>query len=122
MKVNKNYVCAFVYGIFGSLGAICMLNLISMAAFHERYRHPYSYPFSLIAGFVSFVFFFFSFVANLIFVSRELNKVKILFIEAIITLVFFVMFLYIWMNIWENVHYCFLEGSMDITGRHLGRV
>lgn len=42
-----------IYGVFGSLGLYCLFNYIVMAAFHERYRHPYFAPFCVLAGLAS---------------------------------------------------------------------
>ena len=44
-------------GIFGFDGLINLFAWYVMASFHERWKHPYFYPFTLISGVICFILF-----------------------------------------------------------------
>ncbi len=95
-KINKNYICAIVYGLFGSLGFICFIFCLGMAAFNDSHKYPYLTPFSISAGLFSAIACISAFAYNIQFLSKEKNKLKTIFKEIIIIIPVFILFIYIW--------------------------
>ena len=79
-KLDKNYLCSVIYGIFGSLGVICFINFVMMTAIDfKRENYPYSYPFCIMGGFLSLIICIATFCANINFLSDTERKSKAIF-------------------------------------------
>lgn len=82
-KLNKNYLCAVGYGVFGSLGFYCYI--IAAANSISGGVHPYSDPFCRAAGMISLIFCLVLFVLNFHLFLKEKRKGKTFFYEMLIT-------------------------------------
>lgn len=95
-KINSNYICSALYGIFGSLGLHCLVFWYAMAVFNESHKYPYLTPFSISAGFVSLIICISAFVYNINCLIKEKNKFKTIIKEILLTIILFIAFIYIW--------------------------
>lgn len=93
MLKNQNYKYSLIYGIFGSLGFSCLFVLYSMACFNEFSKYPYRYPISIVIGIISLIVCVISLIYNIKSLKKEKNKVKIIVVELLLTIILFVLFL-----------------------------
>ena len=103
-KLDKNYLCSIIYGIFGSLGFICLVNFVMMTAIDfKSENHPYSYPFCIIAGFLSLIICIAAFCANINFLSDTERKAKTILKEFAFALIIFIACIFLWNGLWSAV-------------------
>ncbi len=93
MLKNKKYKYSLIYGIFGSLGFICLFEWYTMACFNEFSKYPYRYPISIVTGIISLIICVINLIDNIKNLKEEKNKVKIIIIELLFTTILFVLFL-----------------------------
>lgn len=92
-KLNKNYLCAVMYGIFGSLFFVCFIIAVANGI---GGNHPYSEPFSHIAGIISVIVCLTVFCCNINMLSKEKRKGKIIFYELLIICMTFLFGIILW--------------------------
>ncbi len=63
-------IFGLIYGIFGSLGFFCLINLYTMAVFHERHLYPNLYPFCICFGFISLICCISVLAGNIIYIDK----------------------------------------------------
>ncbi|MDE7098701.1 MAG: hypothetical protein K2O60_06105, partial [Ruminococcus sp.] len=92
----------FIYGIFGSLGLICFINVFCVFDYRIS-EHPYAHPFCIIAGSLSLLVCLAIFVLDIVAFIDENKKIRRLLIEFIITLISFFGFIFVWSGLWNAV-------------------
>lgn len=101
MKIlNKIY--PLFYGVFGSLGLLCCANIF-LDLDYKISEHPYAHPFCIIAGIISLVICVAVFCSDVILLTDEEKKLRKLFTEFAITVISFLIFLFIWSELWKIV-------------------
>lgn len=101
-KFDRNYICSLIYGIFGSLGLVCLTNFVMMTAIdfkHENY--PYSYPFCIVGGFLSLIICIVAFCANINFLSDTERKSKTILKELVFAMITFIACIFLWNALWS---------------------
>lgn len=92
----------FIYGIFGSLGLICFINVFCVLDYRIS-EHPYAHPFCIIAGSLSLLVCLAVFGMDIVAFIGENKKIRRLLIEFIITLSSFFGFIFVWSGLWNAV-------------------
>ncbi|MDE6092167.1 MAG: hypothetical protein K2G14_03630 [Ruminococcus sp.] len=99
-KLRKIY--PIIYGIFGSLGFLCYVNVFCVLDYRPS-EHPYAHPFSVIAGSISLLVCLAVFGLDIVAFIDENKKIRRLLIEFVITLISFFGFIFIWSGLWNAV-------------------
>ena len=72
------YIYSAMLGVFGALGFYCAIMFIAINAFNEAGRSPIAYPFSVLAGFASFLIcigIVTAYVANFKFMRKRIQVI-----------------------------------------------
>ena len=79
-RENKQFRLLLLYAVgIGASGFAGLINLFEwycMAAFHERWKHPYFYPFTLIGGVACFGIFLTFIALWFVTLNKRENKLK----------------------------------------------
>ncbi|MBP3380243.1 MAG: hypothetical protein J6K77_05230 [Ruminococcus sp.] len=89
-----------IYGAFGSLGLLCYVKVFCMLDYRPS-EHPYAHPFCLIAGIISLIICVVVFWLDIAKFIDEERKLRRLLITASITVISFIVFIFIWSWMWE---------------------
>ena len=88
-KIRKIY--PFIYGVFGSLGFLCCINIL-LDLDYKVSAHPYAHPFCVVAGCLDIVS----------FIDEERKILRILK-DLLITAVSFFICIFAWNGLWRFV-------------------
>ena len=99
-NIKKLY--PLIYGIFGSLGLICYIDVFYVLDYRTS-EHPYAHPFCVVAGSISMIVCIAVFCLDIVTFIDENKKLRRLFYEFIITLISFFGFIFIWSGLWNAV-------------------
>ena len=100
--LNKKNIYPLVYGIFGSLGLVCYVNVFCMFNYKPS-EHPYSHPFCIIAGSISLILCIIAFFFDINVFIHEEKKIRRLFTEFVITVISFLVFILVWKLLYISV-------------------
>lgn len=101
-KLNRNLFCAVFYGVFGSLGFLCLVNFVLMTGIDFRKeQYPYSYPFCIVSGILSLCICAGAFIANVKFLEGEDKKTKTILKETAVAIVTFITGFFAWCGLWS---------------------
>ena len=99
-KLSKIY--PFIYGVFGSLGFICCINIL-LDFDYKVSAHPYAHPFCVVAGSLSLIICMAVFCLDITsFINEERNFRRILK-ELLITVISFFICIFAWNGLWQLV-------------------
>lgn len=98
--LNKIY--PLIYGVFGSLGFICCINIL-LDFDYKVSAHPYAHPFCLIAGSLSLIMCLMAFCLDVTAFIDEERKIRRFMWTIGITLISFIGCAFMWSGLWSAV-------------------
>lgn len=101
MKIS-NKIYPLIYGVFGSLGFICCMNIL-LDFDYKVSAHPYAHPFCLIAGSLSLIICMAVFCLDITSFINEKRKLCRLLRTICIALISFIGFAFMWSGLWTAV-------------------
>lgn len=99
-SLNKIY--PLIYGVFGSLGFICCINIL-LDFDYKVSAHPYAHPFCVITGSLSLIICMAVFCFDITSFIDEARKLRRFLRTIIITLISFIGFAVMWSEMWTAV-------------------
>lgn len=99
---NIKKIYPLIYGVFGSLGFICCINIL-LDFDYKVSAHPYSHPFCLIAGSLSLIICMAVFCLDITSFINDERKLRRILKGLLITVVSFVICFFAWGGIWQLV-------------------
>ncbi|MDE5557973.1 MAG: hypothetical protein K2J32_09865 [Ruminococcus sp.] len=99
-SLNKIY--PLIYGVFGSLGFICYINIL-LDFDYKVSAHPYAHPFCLIAGSFSLIICMAVFCLDITSFINDERKLRRILKGVLITVVSFVICFFAWNGLWQLV-------------------
>ncbi|MDE6540155.1 MAG: hypothetical protein K2K66_08180 [Ruminococcus sp.] len=99
-SLNKIY--PLIYGVFGSLGFICCINIL-LDFDYKVSAHPYAHPFCLIAGSLSLIICMAVFCFDITSFINDERKLRRILKGVLITAVSFVICIFAWNGLWQLV-------------------
>ena len=99
-SLNKIY--PLIYGVFGSLGFICCINIL-LDFDYKVSAHPYAHPFCLIAGSLSLIICMAVFCFDITSFINDERKLRRILKGLLIAVVSFVICFFAWNGLWQLV-------------------
>ncbi|MCM1315548.1 MAG: hypothetical protein NC205_07255 [Prevotella sp.] len=99
-SLNKIY--PLIYGVFGSLGFICCINIL-LDFDYKVSAHPYAHPFCVIAGSLSLIICMAVFCFDITSFINDERKLRRILKGLLITVVSFVICFFAWNGLWQLV-------------------
>ena len=99
-SLNKIY--PLIYGVFGSLGFICCINIL-LDFDYKVSAHPYAHPFCLITGSLSLIICMAVFCLDITSFINDEIKLRRILKGLLITVVSFVICFFAWNGLWQLV-------------------